>query len=188
MQVPTSITTPRLVLRAPRPGDGAALFDALLDSLDALRRFPAFLRWAMEPPSLHVSETFCQRAAANFVARIDLTYWVLLRSSGTLIGATGLRPLNTTTASEGEIGFWRRTGYGGQGYMAEAVNAVTHMALHHWPMNRVMILTDNENTPAHRLCERLGYISLETRWHERRTPEGDWRHTRVYEKTLALPD
>jgi hypothetical protein len=58
------ITTPRLVLRPPQVGDGVAVNEAVLESIDTLRQF---MPWAKEKPSIDDSEEFVRQAAANWI-------------------------------------------------------------------------------------------------------------------------
>lgn len=47
LDVPNTLYTERLIIRCPRAGDGQKVFDATIDSLDALREFPASLPWQL---------------------------------------------------------------------------------------------------------------------------------------------
>jgi len=69
IDVPERIETERMILRCPRPGDGAVVNAAIRESLDALR---PFMPWAQSAPSLDESELVCRRAQARFRLREDL--------------------------------------------------------------------------------------------------------------------
>src|SRR5688572_14975924 len=79
--IPEIIESARLTIRPPRPGDGRLVFEAVRDSLETLRRFPASLAWALAQPSIETSEKYCREAYSNFVARRDLPLLLLLRGS-----------------------------------------------------------------------------------------------------------
>ena len=48
LDIPEQFETERLLMRAPRAGDGAVVNTSLLETLDDIRRFPASMPWAME--------------------------------------------------------------------------------------------------------------------------------------------
>ena len=60
--LPMPITTRRLLLRPPQPGDGVLLNPAVIESFDNILHT---LPWAKEKPSLDKSEEFVRQAAAN---------------------------------------------------------------------------------------------------------------------------
>lgn len=179
IDLPEAIHTERLIIRAPRPGDGPKVFEAVVDSLDALRAFPASLPWALWEPSVEASESFCRLAASNFAARSDFPLLFLLRDGETVIGCGGLhRP--RWEAGTFETGFWGRTPYVGRGLMSEAVRAVLDFALSSLNAHRVEALTDDLNEAACRLCERVGMDLEGVLRHERIEPNGTLRNTRIY--------
>src|SRR3989442_904499 len=119
---PEEIETPRLLLRPPRKGDGAELNVAVRESIAGLR---PWLAWAREVPSPEESETRVREAMANFILRRhEMWFLAFLRDGGPLIGCCGLHHLDWQVPRF-EIGYWVRTGYGGHGYVSEAVGAIT---------------------------------------------------------------
>lgn len=56
IDIPDAFETERLIVRCPRPGDGRLVYEALVESLDALCRFPASLPWPLEARYARVSE------------------------------------------------------------------------------------------------------------------------------------
>lgn len=57
-----------------------------------------------------------------------------------------------------EIGYWIRNKYTGQGYMTEAINAITQYAFRQLQMRRVAITCDVDNIRGRKISEKLGYI------------------------------
>ncbi|HEY1392748.1 MAG TPA: GNAT family protein [Methylibium sp.] len=157
IDVPTRLDTPRLVLRCPQPGDGAAYHEAIVASQDELRRW---MPWAHEPSSEPKYEAYARRAQAEFLSRCDLAMAIFLRQpdggEGPLIGASGLHRMDWAVRSF-EIGYWCHTGYGGQGYISEAVHAITTMAFETLAARRVEIRMDNRNERSRKLAERCGF-------------------------------
>ena len=127
LDLPTSLSTERMLLRAPEPGDGPAFHEAVAESLPELRRFLASLPWVGGEQSIQASEAFCRNAQANFLARRDLPFFMFERASGKLLGATGLHRPDWTTPKL-ELGYWCRSGANGCGFVNEAVSAVVEYA------------------------------------------------------------
>jgi RimJ/RimL family protein N-acetyltransferase len=181
IDLPDAIQSERLTVRAPRPGDGRKVFDAIVESLDALREFPASLPWALDEPSIDTAESFCRTASSNFIARDDFPMLFLLRESGTLIGCGGIHKPRWA-AGTFEIGWWGRTSFTGQGLITEAVGTLLDFAFSSLAAHRVEALVDDLNEKSWRLCERVGMDFEGTLRHERIAPDGMLRNTRMYSK------
>jgi RimJ/RimL family protein N-acetyltransferase len=177
--LPRQIETQRLIIRPHRPGDGRALDEAIRDSLDELRRWPASLSWALAEPSEEASEVFCRAAAADFSARREFPLLLLLRETGEIVGSSGLhRP--DWSVPKMEIGWWGRTGYGHQGLITEAVRAILTFGFDTLGARRIYALPDDENTASCKICERVGMQFEGLIRNERTEPDGTLRHTRLY--------
>jgi RimJ/RimL family protein N-acetyltransferase len=181
IDLPDTIYTERLVIRAPRQGDGQQVFEATVESLEALRAFPASLPWAMEDPSVEASETFCRIGASNFIARRDFPFLFLLRDSGELVGCGGLHNPRWR-AGTFEAGWWGRTAWTKQGLISEAVSAIADLAFTALAAHRVEAFTDDLNPNAWRLCERIGMTLEGVLRNSRVEPDGTLRNTRVYSR------
>jgi RimJ/RimL family protein N-acetyltransferase len=83
-----------------------------------------------------------------------------------------------------EIGYWVRTAHSGNGYMTEAVEAVTALATDGLMMQRVEIRCDVKNRRSAAVAERAGY-TLEGVLHKASRDHRDQlRDTCVYAKVL----
>lgn len=182
LDLPLLVETPRLVLRPPRSGDGAILFDALTESLTELRRFLASLPWVAAEQTLESAELFCRTAEANFLSRKDLPFLVFEKHSGRLVASTGLHRTVWQTPKT-EVGYWCRTGARGKGYVTEAVGALVDYAFGRMQAVRVELITDEENVASRRVAERAGFVLEGVLRHERRAPDGSLRNTCVYART-----
>jgi len=179
LELPTSIATERLVIRALGAGDGAAWHDALRESLPELRRFLGWLPWVASQPTPDAAEIQCRTAQANFVLRKDFLFGVFEKSSSRLVGACGLhRPVWTTPKVE--VGYWCRTGCTGRGYVGEAVAALVDYAFAQLGAVRVELVTDEENAASRRVAERAGFVLEGVLMHERRAPDDSLRNTCIY--------
>src|SRR5262249_30940321 len=90
LDLPHEFETARLVIRAPRPGVGRVMPDALVETLEALRRFPASLRWALDEQTVQSAESFCRRGAAMWLLRADLPMLLFHKADQELVGGCGL--------------------------------------------------------------------------------------------------
>jgi len=182
LELPDHIDTARLLVRAPRPGDGATVYASVVETLEALRRFPASMNWAMEEPTVEKSEEFCRRGAASWLLRTDFPMLIFRRDSGAHIGNCGLHRINWQTRVF-EIGWWGRKSQQGRGFITEAASAVTHFAFERLGARRVWCKGDEVNAKSSRLAERLDYVYEGTLRSERCDPDGTRRSMRVYAMT-----
>jgi RimJ/RimL family protein N-acetyltransferase len=176
---PDRFDTERLRLRAPRPGDGRAVHDAVVESLAELRAWPASLPWALQEPSPERSEAWCCEGHLSFAARTDLPLLVFRQGDRVLVGATGLHRFDWS-ARRFEVGWWLRTGATGRGLMAEAVRGVVRFAFADVAAARLECLVDAANQRSRRVAERAGFTLEAIRHDERRDPDGTPRDTCVY--------
>lgn len=186
IDLPTCIETERLLLRAPRPGDGPALHQAISESLPELRQFLASLPWVAAEQTLDGAELYCRNAHANFIARRDLPFFVFEKSSGALVAATGLHRTVWATPKT-EVGYWGRTSRAGNGFVSEAVSALTRYAFEHINAVRIELITDEANTRSRRVAERCRFMLEGIHHNERRAPDGTLRHTCVYALLRPAP-
>lgn len=184
IDVPELIETPRLTLRPHRAGDGAALHEALVESLAELRRFLWFLPWIAEEQTPSSAEIRCRKAAANFMARTDLPFLAFDRSSGRLVGSVGLhRP--DWQVPQLEVGYWVRTSAAGLGYVGEAVRAVIDCAFAQLGAQRVELVTLEGNSASRRVAERCGFRLEAIRQNTQRGPDGRLLNSCLYARLPA---
>lgn len=179
LDLPSCIDTARLLMRPPQAGDGAALFDAITETMPELRQFLASLPWVAGEQSLHASEVFCRNAQANFLLRKDLPFLLFDKASGRLLGSTGLHRTDWAVPKT-EVGYWLRSSCVGQGYVQEAVQALVAFAFTHLRAARVELITDEQNTRSRRVAERCGFTLEGVLRHERRAEDTGLRNTCVY--------
>jgi len=179
LNLPSSIETPRLTLRPPRTGDGPALHQALSESLPELRRFLASLPWVAAEQTLESAEMFCRNGEANFVSRKDLPFLVFEKRAGNLVASAGLHRTAWQTPKS-EVGYWCRTSATDNGFVTEAVIALSEYAFQHIRAVRVELITDEENVASCRVAERAGFVLEGVLRNERRAPDASLRNTCVY--------
>jgi ribosomal-protein-serine acetyltransferase len=181
---PDHLATERLLIRAPRPGDGAVVNEAARESIHELRDW---MPWAQEIPTLEETEYFVRQAAAGWLTQENLPMLLFRRADGVFLGGSGFHALDWTVP-KAEIGYWLRTRATGQGYMTEAVIGLTQFAFDRMEMVRLEIRCDARNTRSAAVAERAGY-SLDARFrHHMRAPDGSLRDTLVYARLNEQPD
>ena len=176
LDVPEQIDTERLLIRPPRPGDGAAVNVAVRESFNELK---PWMPWAQEIPSVEQSEIFARESAARFARREDLALLLFERSSGELLGASGLHRIDWSVPAF-EVGYWCRTSRTGRGYISEAVRGICKMAFTSLSARRFEARMDDTNERSWRIAERLGFTLEGILRQDTRAPSGELRDTRVY--------
>ena len=179
LDLPERLETRRLVLRPPRPGDGAAVNEAVLETIDALQRWMA---WSVPTPTAEQSELWCRKSAAEFIER---KYFALLLWSredpAMLVGSSGMRAIDWKVPRF-EIGYWVRRRFEGKGYVTEAAHAIARFTFEALGAKRVEIHTDDLNERSWRVAERLGF-RLEGVLRNECREAGRLRDTRIYAVT-----
>lgn len=178
-EVTEELRTPRLVLRRPRAGDGLTVREAVVESLEALRAWPASLPWAMQEPTVEASEVFCRESAADFVKRTLLAYFAFERESDRFVASCSLHRIDWAVPKF-EMGFWCRTSRHRRGYATEAVSCLAQYALGPLGARRVECVVDEENRACRGLCEKIGMRLEGVLRNERVTPDGQLRNTCIY--------
>ncbi|MBI5877801.1 MAG: GNAT family N-acetyltransferase [Chloroflexi bacterium] len=173
---PDTIETERLIIRPPQVGDGAALYDAVMESLDNLR---PWMPWAMATPTIEIEEEVVRRARANWITREDLLLFVWRRDSGAFVGGTGLHRIDWSVPCF-ETGYWVRQSLEGQGYVTEAVRGVTRFAFEVLAAERMEIRCSTANVRSAAVARRAGYTLEATLRHNGRETNGQLRDTFVF--------
>lgn len=179
VDVPAHLETERLVLRPFRAGDAQALYEALAESIGALREFLGHLSWVAELPTLASAQIRCRRCEANFLLRTDLPYLAFAKDTGRLVGSVGLHRTDWDLPRT-EVGYWTRSSAAGQGYASEGVMALTRWALQGLGAQRVDLVTDASNVASRRVAERCGFALEATLRHMARGPDGSLRSHCIY--------
>ncbi|QSF45666.1 GNAT family N-acetyltransferase [Paenibacillus tianjinensis] len=182
LSFPESFESERLLIRAPLWGDGAAVNTAVLESLDELR---PWMPWARLLPTPEQAEAIIRKSRLEFLERKDLRLLLLHKTSGELIGSSGLHRIDWQTRKF-EIGYWVRTSYSRQGYITEAVHAITNYAVQELRANRIEIRCDTRNTPSARVAERSGFTLEGILRNDKCDVDGKLRDTMIFAKVRGV--
>jgi RimJ/RimL family protein N-acetyltransferase len=179
LALPKELVTSRLLLRSWRRADATTLKTALDGNLEHLQ---AWLPWAMSEPSpIGVLEERLDLFARQFDTGEQWLFAIWSRSADALLGGAGLHP---RIGEDGlEMGYWLQASATGQGFMTEAADALTKLALRQPGIERVQIRCDPENVASAGVPKRLGYRQLATIPNATIKPSGAGRDSMVWEIT-----
>ena len=181
LDIPEELETDRMVIRAARPGEGAAVNAAIVESLAELK---PWMVWAQVAPTVDESEAHARKSYAQFLSREDLVYRGWLKGSNTFVVGSGLHRIDWSVPRF-EIGYWVRTSMAGQGYATEIVNTMARLAFDTLAAERVEIRCDEHNELSWRVAERCGFTCEGTLRRNTRAPGGSVRDIRVYSRVRS---
>lgn len=182
LNIPESFESPRLLIRAPRPGDGAAINGAVQESLEELR---PWMPWAEKLPAPEESEAVARRGSLDYLARKDMMLLLFHKETGQLVGASGLHRMDWQVRRF-EIGYWVRSSFANQGYITEAVHAIAEFAIRELSAARIEIRCDSRNDASRRVAERAGFTLEGTLRLNRRDSEGALGDTLIFSKVRGV--
>ncbi|OED38813.1 GNAT family N-acetyltransferase [Chromatiales bacterium (ex Bugula neritina AB1)] len=181
ISIPSSIDTPRLILRSFRVDDAPQLHNALVESINELRKNLWFLPWVAEEQTLQSAEIRCLQAKENFALRTDLPYLAIEKNTGRIVASIGLHRTNLTMRKT-EVGYWVRSSATGKGFATEGVNAITNRALAEPGIRRVELITDEQNLRSRAVAQRCGFTLEEINYNAEQAPDGSLRNNCIYIK------
>jgi RimJ/RimL family protein N-acetyltransferase len=179
LDLPESFETERLSIRSPLPGDGPEVYRAIMESIEELS---AWMAWPKEHRTVDDSEASARRARVAFLARSELRLHLYPKGTDTLVGIAGLQSIDWDVPKF-EVGYWCRTRFTGNGYITEAVRAITSFAFDTLGARRVEIRCDPRNLKSARVAERAGFALEGTLRNNELGTDGTPRDTMIYALT-----
>ena len=179
IEFPDTIETERLIIRAPRPGDGATVHKAVSESQNHLKDW---MIWAVDIPDAEWYEKWARENHIDYIARKNMVMIIIHKESGEVIGGSGFHNLDWDVPSF-EIGYWLHPEHTGRGYMTETVNALTQFAFDSMNASRIEIRCEDNNHASYAVAERAGYkLDGILKKHRRHHISKELLDTRVYSK------
>jgi RimJ/RimL family protein N-acetyltransferase len=154
IDLPDELVGPRITVRPYRDDDAPALFEAVDQSRLSVGEW---MPWVTDYRSVDDALATTRRTRARWVTREDLVVGIFDRSSGRLLGGSGLHRIDWTIRRF-EIGYWLRDSAVGRGYVTETVQVLTRFAFDHLAAHRVEIRMGVRNTRSRVIPERLGFV------------------------------
>lgn len=178
MDFPDEISSDRLILHVPMPGEGKEVNEAIRASAEDLR---PWLNFARKVPTVEETEKNIRENYSKFLLRKGLRFHIFHKESNRFLGVVGLNHINWEIPKF-EIYYWIDSRAGGKGYMTEAVQAVNDFAFQELEANRVEIRVATKNKPSRRIPEKLDYILEGILENEDKHPDGHLLDMCVYAK------
>jgi len=144
------LTTRRLVMRLWQPADEPLFVEAVAESLEPLR---TWLPWAQAPLEAHWGEM--EKFLARPESAGDTIYGLFDAAESKAIGGVGVHVRNGE--DDRELGYWLRSSAVGNGYMSEAVAALTDGIFNVLPVATVTIVCDPLNARSAGVPLRLDF-------------------------------
>jgi ribosomal-protein-serine acetyltransferase len=180
LDVPEELETERLVLRATRAGEGAAVCEAVAESFAELKRW---MPWAQQPMTREDCEKHCRDMQAKWHARETLDFCFFHKADARLAGKGGLHTIDWTVPKF-EIGYWIRSRDARQGVATEATSALVEFARARLGAKRVEITSDARNMASRRVAEKSGFALEGVLRQSRRDTAGALADSCMYARTF----
>lgn len=151
LDLPECLPGPRVTVRPWCAGDGAAMFEAVEASREALLPWLPWGRTSHANPE--ESEALVRKWRANWDLRDDLSMGIWIGER--LIGGIGLHRIDWSLPSF-EMGYWMRPEERGKGYATEAARIAADFAFETLGAVRVALRCAVDNEPSARIALRIG--------------------------------
>lgn len=165
------VETERMTLRLPEHGDWRQWSELREASAEFLIKWePVWSHDHLTRRSFTNRVYWAQRAEAQGQA---LPMLLIRREDNQLLGALTLDNIRRGPSQTGTFGYWIGAPYARQGYMREAILALTHHAFTRMDLSRLEAACLPENTPSRGVLERCGfkyegvaqsYLQINGRW------------------------
>ena len=167
----TRIETDRLTLRLPQHSDFRAWVALREGSADFLQPWePAWAKDHLSRKSFTNRVYWAQRSHGQGNA---LALFLVRRSDGGLLGAITMDNIRRGPAQSATLGYWIGQPHSRQGFMREAILALSHHAFRRLDLSRLEAACLEENVASRGLLERSGfkyegvaqsYLQIAGRW------------------------
>ena len=152
--VPEMIETERLLMRVPAfSGDGPIVNQAIRESIKELKEW---LPFAQSIPTVEQTEENQKKARIAFSKKESFRFLLFNKENNQFIGTCSIQAMDLEFA-QAEIGYWIRTSSSGNGFMTEAIHALTDYGFTVLKLKRMEIRCDATNKKSRAIPERLGY-------------------------------
>ncbi len=179
LDLPDEFIGERILVRPLRPGDGAAVWEAVEESREQIS---PWLPWVEKTLAPEDCEAAARRGAAKWQTREDLMVSVWEKSTGRYLGGSGLHRIDWEVPAF-EIGYWLRTSAWGRGYISETVQVLCRFAFERLGAHRVEIRCDGHNERSLAVPRRLGFVQEARLRNQCRDGNGKLRDTLVFALT-----
>lgn len=149
MQTQPELRTERLLLRPFTPGDAPAVKELAGD-----RDVAATTRLIPHPYEIGMAEAWIATHADKFQRGEFVTFAIVARNEGNLVGAIGL--VLNQKHDRGELGYWIGKPFWGLGYCTEAARAVVRYGFESLALHRIYANHMTRNPASGRVMQKIG--------------------------------
>jgi RimJ/RimL family protein N-acetyltransferase len=178
IEVPDTLTGPRVELKAYRVEDAEVIRAAMVDSRESLRRI--FTDDQIDR-SLEDRRAGLRRGLAARIHRTEFGYGIWSHDEH-FLGDIGIYGPDWKLGRF-EIGYWIHTRETGKGYVTEAAHLLCDLCFGPFNAKKVTIQCDADNLPSAGIPQRLGFALEGTLRHNMRGPDSRLRDTLVFGMT-----
>jgi RimJ/RimL family protein N-acetyltransferase len=155
LDLPTEFTSPRLLLRCYRPGDGAMYYEMLQTNRAHLYEFlPSSL---MAVHSETDAEDVFRRLTAEWHLRTLFIFGIWETASGAYVGESYLANADWEVPRI-ELGYFVIQSKTGNGYATEAARATIAYAFTHLHVTRIDLRCAIDNAASQRVADHCGFV------------------------------
>jgi ribosomal-protein-alanine N-acetyltransferase len=113
--------------------------------------------WAADALGEAAYERRVRRAATDWQSEDGFSFHIFERLGGQLAGGITLTQVYRGISQHGTLGYWMGQRYAGQGYMSDAVQALTNFAFTKLSLHRVQAACIPNNIASQRVLEKNGF-------------------------------
>jgi RimJ/RimL family protein N-acetyltransferase len=173
---PAEHTANEIVIRAYRPGDGAALQRAAVSSYEHLR---PWMPWARAEQSVEESEALCRTFAGKYLLNQEFTLGIWIGAD--LAGGSGFHLRHgLIDLGNAEIGMWISAAHASNGLGTRVLAALLEWGFTAWPWQRLVWQCDTRNLASARVAEKNGLSREGTFRSDALAVDGSRRDTHLY--------
>lgn len=156
IDLPESIETSRLLLKAPKAGYGQNLHEAIIDGYDDGIKW---LNWPSLQPSIEEIEKDCRKHHSEFILRDFIRYLIIEKDSNLIVGRCALPAIYALwQIPQFAISYFIRKSARNKGYAREAMHALTLITFQLLKAKKIEIVCDADNIASQKVPQELGYI------------------------------
>lgn len=175
MQANLEFQTDRLILRALKQADVAALKKAISESADTIS---PWLDWCHEGFDEMDAEAWVNRSRQGWLTGASYELAAFEIETGELVGCVYVSSIDSV-ANMANLGYWIATKFQGRGYALEATEVAASLAFGHLLLTRLELVMDPANEASIRIAEKLR-ATFECRARNRYMYDGEAREGLVY--------
>jgi ribosomal-protein-serine acetyltransferase len=150
-KLPKQLETERMILRLASPDEAVTINNAIHETADILKKY---LKWAHPTPDVANTLEHINAVISDAEKKKAWRTFMYDKVTGEFIGNCGFHDLDFCRA---EFGYWCRSSKQGNGYITEAVDAITKFGFEELGLKRIEIKYVKENIASASVAKRCSY-------------------------------